>query len=933
MKVSTRSLLLAAACILPCTLRAQSSDNAPCTLDTPNLTASAPNIFNDQQEQYLGDALAELAESDMRIAEPAPNDLLTQIGGKLLATLPPTGIKYRFSIYDSGDINAFSLAGGRVYVSRKLIAAVKDEDALAGVVAHEMGHLSTHQVAIKMTYLLKVRLGVTQVGDRDDIFAKMHQLFSTPAKSNEVAEKEEKDQGVADHVAIYALVRAGYSAESFPAFLDQVMVNKGKTGSWLSDAFGLTHEDTKRYREALDLVKSLPRNCVGKQTSTNEAFFAWQRSIVNERIKYATESAAGDKPIHLDPPLRPSPWRIRFSLDGKYVLAQDEGSITVVDAIARKVLFRIDALDANGAMFTPDSSTVVFDDNNLRVERWSVATGQRIDTKEMVVYDGCTQSRLAPDGKTLVCLRAQFGEENLRVGLSLIDVDSGKSYLDKPNFYTASAMTSRGGLLETLANVIYGDDFASILIDPESHHLLISVADYSEAFDLQTRQQISLGGKLKGLWDSTMTFMGPDKFYLVERTSASKVPYKALVLSFPDGNVLNESSIGDQSVHGATKGDLILAGPFKDFATGIVDPATTKILAGWQLDVADVWDKYLAAETAAGGLFLGHLGTNDGEQLSLPLGPLPRPSAASFSPDGKYLAVSLRDRSDLWDLSTGKQVTVMRPMQSMWIDDQDRLYGILPKYLKHDPTEIEIELNSQNAKELGKPEPKDLQHEDLQFTFKSMGKNKDTSYHSTLEVKDMEKQTVLWSHDYSGMVPVSWPSDDRRMVLAWDLSVDTAKSEVKKYPKLQDETKGFNNHKSGLLVETVDAKTGAPLQQVALPEVDLTKGWSDSRFARVSGEYVLVKGEHSNTVIYRLDTGAKVGEFFGSAVASDAARGLIAAVNRDDEIILVDEKSGKEIQRFTLGSPVRLSRIMGGSDPKLLVLTADQVVHQLPLPQ
>jgi WD40 repeat protein len=905
----------------------------PCTLQAPNFTTSAPNIFNDRQEQDLGDALAEMFEADMRLADPGKDDELTRIGEKLLAQLPPTGIKYHFRMYDSGDINAFSITGGRVYVSRKLITAIKNEDELAGVLAHELGHLSMHQTAIRITHELKIGIGVTQVGDRADIFAKLHQLYDTPEKPDEAAGEDPKDEIVADHVALYAMVRAGYAPASFPAFLNDVMGNKGKTGNWLTDTFGLTNDDEKRYREAVKMVGEMPKSCVDKKPAADDAFLAWQRGIVEERLKSQTETAAGDKPVKLDPPMRPSPWRIRFSPDGKYVLVQDEGSITVVDANARNVLFRIDAPDANGAMFTPDSTSLVFNDDKLRVEKWSVATGQRAETKEMVVFNGCTQNRLTPDGKTLVCLRAQFGDSNLRVGLSLIDVDSGKSYLDKPSFYTASEYTSVRGLLNIAENVMNGYNFASILFDPTGHYVLIAVADHAEAYDLDKRQQVQLGGKLKGLGDLTMTFVGPDKFYVVYEPLGSKVPYKAEVLSFPDGNVLNETQIGDQSIHGAAKGEMILAGPFKDFATGIVDPTTTKIVAGWNLPTTDLWDNYLAAETATGGLYLGHLKANDGTELKLPIGPLPKPSAASFSRDGKYLVVSLKGRSSLWDLATGKQLNLMRPMSSLWVDGQDHLYAILPKFLTHDPTEIEVDLGGQGAKELGKPDDKDRQHESQQYLFKSMGKNKDLSYHATLEVTDMGTQKVLWSHDYSGETPVCWPSDDNRMVLAWDLSVDTAKSEVKKYPKLQEQTKNLTNHKKGLLIETVDPQTGGALEQVALPEVDLTGGWNDERFARVSGEFVLVNGEHGNTAIYRIDTGAKVSEFFGSPVADDASKGLIAAVNREDEIILVDEKTGKELQRFTLGSPVRLARIVTGNVQELLVLTADQVVHRFPLPQ
>ena len=240
MKIRGRKALAALALSAVCIgARAQSNLESGCALEPPAFTAGTTNIFNNRQEQDLGDALAEYFESDMRIAPPSADDKLTRLGERLLATLPSTGIHSRFRIYDSGEINGFSTAGGHVYISRKLIAAVRSEDELAGVVAHEIGHISTHQSAIDFTRLFRVRLGVTQVADRADIFAKVHQLFSTPAKSNE-EQKEEKDELVADHVALYAMVRAGYAAQSYVAFFNQVSLNKGKTGNWLSDMFGMT---------------------------------------------------------------------------------------------------------------------------------------------------------------------------------------------------------------------------------------------------------------------------------------------------------------------------------------------------------------------------------------------------------------------------------------------------------------------------------------------------------------------------------------------------------------------------------------------------------------------------------------------------------------------------------------------------------------------
>jgi hypothetical protein len=930
--IRAKSIFLAlAACLWPCALAAQTASPAPCVLEAPNFTTNAPDIFNDRQEQDLGDALAEYFEADMHIAPPSAGDELTRIGEKMLATLPPTGIHYSFRIYDSGEVNAFSVAGGRVYVSRKLIAAVTNEDELAGVLAHELGHLATHQTAVEMTYLFKVRMGVTQVGDRADVFAKVHQFLRTPPKDTEAEVKETQHELVADHVAIYALIRAGYAAESFPAFFNQISMNKGKTGNWLSDHFGLTNEDSRRYREAMKLVSDLPSGCTERKATASETFQAWQHGVVQERVKEAAESATGDTPIKLDPPLRPSPWRIRFSPDGKKVLVQDEGSITVVDIEAQKVLFRIDAPEVNEAQFTPDSASLVFDDSNLRVERWNAATGERTDVKELVLFDGCDQSRLAPDGKTLVCLKLHFDEGTARIGLSLIDVATGKPYFDKPKFYEVGLLSSFYNLISLAVDSLTGTNFANIQMDQEGRHLVVAIASSAEAFDLEKRQPVPMGGKLKNMGNARMAFMGPDAIFAAEN-EASKGLYKAQVLSFPDGKVLNETQIGDQGFHGATKGPLLLLGPLKDFPVGIFDPATSKVLAGWQFDAIDVWDKKIAAENGGGGLFVSRLGATDSMQVPLPLGPLPPPRAAGFSPDGKYLVVSLRSRSEIWDMATGKQVHLMRPISSLWVDDQDCLWAMLPKYLEREGTKIEMPLSGA-AKDLGRLDEKERQYENLLYTIKPIGKGNDTGRHVTLEVKNMETQAVLWSHEYPAERPAVWPSDDGRMVLAWDLSADTAREELKKYPKAQQEAKALTSHKKGLLIETVMPETGAPLEQVALPEVDLSRGWNDARFAQVSGEYALVRGEHSNTVIYRIDTGDKVGEFFGAPLATDSGMGLIAAENREDEILLVNERTGKEIERFTLGSPARLARIVNGKEKKLLVLTADQVVHELPLPE
>jgi len=908
--------------------------DADCSLTPPSFKSDAPNIFNDRQEQDLGDALAEIEEANLRLAPPLADDQLTSIGEKLLATLPPTGVHYRFRIYDSGEVNGFSLAGGRVYISRKLIAAVKNEDELAGVLAHELGHISTHQTAIEMTREFRIRLGVTAVTDRADIFAKVHQFFSTPPKDEELQDNERKDQLIADRVALYAMVRAGYAPGSFVSFLNESMENKGKTGSWLSNIFGLTGEASQRYSTALKLIATLPPGCKERTPASGsaDAFAAWRRTVVEERSKALAEGATGDRPLKLDPPLRPSLWRIRFSPDGRRLLGQDETSIAVVDREAGKLLLQIDAPDANGAEFTPDSQGVVFDDPKLRVEAWSIATGKRTMVKELVVFGGCRDMMLAPDGKTLACTSLKVSGDLPVVGLKLIDVESGKTILDKPSFFAPGFMTQSSNVMQLAIEGLTGGSLAAMDISPGGRYLLVAAGTSVLAYDLEHRQPVELGGKLRELQRRRMAFLGPDQLYVVEDSKGNGL-YEADVYSFPEGKLVKNSEIGTQSVYSVAKGNYLRTGPLKDYAMGILDLEKSQLVSFSKSNAMDLWEPYVAVESLRGGLQWGRIGSSTGQQLDLPVGALPNPRAGEFSRDGKYLAVSLKGRAAIWNLETGKQMVLFRPFRTVWMDDNDRLFAEFPKFLDKEASVGAISMSPLRFTDMGKLENEDWQYRGMEYRFKPMGRDKATDHHATLEVKSMETQKVAWSRDYPHETPACWPAEDDRLVLAWDLSNDSAKAEIKGNPALQREVSAFKSGKKGLLLETVVPETGAPLEQLVVPEADLSGGWNDERRAQVSGEFVLVRGEHGNTEIYRLDTGAKSGEFFGSPVATDAAANLVAAVNREDEILLVDERSGQELERFTLGSPVRLARIVTAGQKMLLVLTADQVVHRLPLPE
>src|SRR5580700_738462 len=321
-------------------------------------------LFTPKQETELGEINRQQFESDFRVIEdPEVTAYLNRVGQRVARHLPETGIHFEFLLYDRPEIQAFSMPGGRIYVSRKMIAFLKSEDELAGVLGHEMGHVAARQQALELSSVFKDVLGLKSVADTDDLFALYNQLTDSLRLKKRHAEpsgNDDKGQSIADQIGVQAVARAGYAPQAFPDALDRLMATKGKTGNWVSDIFGATSPSSRRLREALKDVRSLPRTCIEAASAASpEEFQRWQSAVLHYNgIGHGERLPGVLSRKSLNHPLRSDIEHFRFSPDGRYLLAQDEGGIYVLTRDPLKFLFRIDSADAQPAQFSPDARQV-----------------------------------------------------------------------------------------------------------------------------------------------------------------------------------------------------------------------------------------------------------------------------------------------------------------------------------------------------------------------------------------------------------------------------------------------------------------------------------------------------------------------------------------------------------------------------------------------
>jgi len=74
--------------------------------------------------------------------DPELQAYVDRVGQRLAANSDMPDLKFTFTVVDSGDINAFATPGGYIYINRGLIAYLDNEAELAGVLGHEIGHVT-----------------------------------------------------------------------------------------------------------------------------------------------------------------------------------------------------------------------------------------------------------------------------------------------------------------------------------------------------------------------------------------------------------------------------------------------------------------------------------------------------------------------------------------------------------------------------------------------------------------------------------------------------------------------------------------------------------------------------------------------------------------------------------------------------------------------
>jgi len=905
------------------------------------IATSGQNIFSEQQEMDLGDAVAEHVQRDHRIINDEELTAhLRRIGERLTKHLPPTSLRFQFFLFDVNDVNAFTLPGGRIYVSRKMVAFAKNEDELAGVIAHELGHIVARHSASDMTSLFRDILGVTQVTDRADIFARYNQLIENTARKPKAFEKlqnhESGTQNVADLIGLHVMSRAGYDPQAQASLWDRYFELKGKTGGFLAGLFGRTKPEQKRLREMLRGLSTLPAECLGTRIAANSDEFArWQAAVVSYTGFGRKESLSGlTLKRDLKPTIQSDINHLRFSPDGKLILAQDDSGINVLSREPLAALFRINATDAQPAQFTPDSRHVVFHTSIMRVEFWSIADRKLKTAHEAVVRKVCLQTALSSDGNTLACLDSELG-------LNLIDVQTGNSILEKKSFtnfgYFDALMLIFAAVIADEGINLERREYINMAFSPDGKYFLagdrsisfnaigISTDVQSLAFDLTTRANIPVKGDLKNVLSSGFVFVGNDR--IAGKNQAN--PKKGGLYSFPGGQVIEQFELYGPSLKPVTSGNYLLLQNFGALSGGLMDLATRKVFQFNQRPVLDAYDGTLASEQRNGELSLIEIKGGQPRVVALPESPLGRIYAADVTPDFKWLAVSGYSRGAVWDLNQGKRIFYVRGFRGAYFGDDGIFYADFPKQNQVERTIARLNLATKDIT-TGSPINEGVVAQFGAYATRIERVKKDGSFweNVTLEVLDSRTWAPLWSVPFPKERPWFWVAPrDHTITLVWTARSKAASAEIKANPTLQRQFAALKEKEGDYLIKTLDLRTGKPLGQLM---IETGKGSFRVKEVFTAGDWVILADNENRVVVYSLADGHQAGKVFGKRPSVSVASNLLCVETEESVLAVYDLATFEKREQFTFASPVSLTRF-SADGKRLFVLTANQTMHHLDL--
>jgi predicted Zn-dependent protease len=219
------------------------------------------NLYSLEREIGLGKQLAqEVERSSKLIDDPVVTEYVNRVGQNLVRN-SDARVPFTIKVIDSDEVNAFALPGGFFYVNSGLILRAQEESELAGVMAHEISHVTARhgtKNATKGELMQLATIPLILLGPGGWAGYGIYQGLNlaipiTYLKFSRDAERE------ADFLGLQYMYKAGYDPNSYVTFFERIQADEKRRPGTIPKVFS-THPPTPERIESAqkEIARILP---------------------------------------------------------------------------------------------------------------------------------------------------------------------------------------------------------------------------------------------------------------------------------------------------------------------------------------------------------------------------------------------------------------------------------------------------------------------------------------------------------------------------------------------------------------------------------------------------------------------------------------------------------------------------------------------------
>ena len=255
------------------------------------------NFYSLESEVALGKQFAQEIERSARIIDdPVVSEYINRVGQNLVRN-SDAKVPFTIKVVDADELNAFALPGGFFYVNSGLILAATEEAELAGVMAHEIAHVTarhgTRQATKgQLTQYAMLPLLIFGPGGWAGYGLYQGLNFLIPVtflKFNRDAERE------ADFLGLQYMYKTGYDPNAYIAFFEKVQAQEKKRPGSIPKMFSSHPPSAERIQNTQQEIATVLPTRGEYIVSTSEFDFVKERLRQLQSVTKAQEENS-DKP-------------------------------------------------------------------------------------------------------------------------------------------------------------------------------------------------------------------------------------------------------------------------------------------------------------------------------------------------------------------------------------------------------------------------------------------------------------------------------------------------------------------------------------------------------------------------------------------------------------------------------------------------------------